>query len=72
MQSDFESREEEEEEEEKEGGGGVKEEGMRIENVYRIRKAELGTELGGRLEGPTGHTHTPGPPHVTRGMLKAI
>lgn len=32
-------------EEERRGWG---EEGMRIENVYRIRKAELGPEQGGR------------------------
>lgn len=40
------------------GGGGRKEGGMRIENVYRIRKAELGQSVvvGWRVRGGTRQT----------------
>lgn len=42
-------------EEERRGWGGWREEGMRIENVYRIRKAELGQSgVVGGFEGARG------------------
>lgn len=36
-------------EEEEGGSGGWREEGMCVENVYRIRKAELGQSSGRRV-----------------------